>query len=36
VETGEDRGGAVSVAADLHYLPSGGARATVVVAADPA
>jgi deoxyinosine 3'endonuclease (endonuclease V) len=36
VETGEDRGGAVFVAADVHYLPCGGARAAAVVAADPA
>jgi deoxyribonuclease V len=36
VETGEDRGGAMFVAADVHYLPCGGARAAAVVAADPA
>ena len=35
METGGHPGGAVFAAADVHYLPSGGARAAAVVAADP-
>jgi deoxyribonuclease V len=35
VETGGHPGIAVFVAADVHYLASGGARAAAVVAADP-
>jgi deoxyribonuclease V len=34
VEAGRGPGGGVFVAADVHYLPSGGARAAAVVAAD--
>jgi deoxyribonuclease V len=33
-ETGPHPGGGVFVAADVHYLPSGGARAAAVVAVD--
>jgi deoxyribonuclease V len=36
VETGTHLGAAVFVAADVHYLASGGARAAAVVAADAA
>jgi deoxyribonuclease V len=36
METGGGRGGRVFVAADVHYLRSGGARAAAVVAADAA
>jgi deoxyribonuclease V len=36
VESGGNTGKAVFVAADVHYLPSGGARAAAVVAADTA
>jgi deoxyinosine 3'endonuclease (endonuclease V) len=36
VETGGRPDGAVFVAADVRYLPGGGARAAAVVAADPA
>jgi hypothetical protein len=36
VDTGGHLGGAVFAAADVHYLPSGGARATAVMAADTA
>ena len=36
METGRDPGAGVFVAADVHYLASGGARAAAVVAADTA
>ena len=36
VETGTHPGGGVFVAADVHYLASGGARAAAVVAVDAA